>query len=68
MYASDFVINAQSLSKSYNGVQALKSLDLQVPKNSIFGFLGPNGAGTLAPALQIGSYDPPNWRFSREEF
>jgi ABC-2 type transport system ATP-binding protein len=39
------VISTQGLSKSYRRVQALKSLDLTVPKNSIFGFLGPNGAG-----------------------
>jgi len=39
------VIETHGLSKSYNGVDALKSLNLQVPKNSIFGFLGPNGSG-----------------------
>jgi ABC-2 type transport system ATP-binding protein len=39
------VISTRGLSKSYRWVQALKSLDLTVPKNSIFGFLGPNGAG-----------------------
>jgi len=39
------VIETHGLSKSYNGVDALKSLSLQVPKNSIFGFLGPNGSG-----------------------
>jgi len=36
------------LTKSYKGVQALKSLDLQVQQNSICGFLGPNGAGKAA--------------------
>jgi ABC-2 type transport system ATP-binding protein len=45
MNATDFVINTQGLSKSYDGVQALKSLDLKVPRHSIFGFLGPNGSG-----------------------
>jgi ABC-2 type transport system ATP-binding protein len=39
------VINTQGLSKSFKGVRALDALNLQVPKNSIFGFLGPNGAG-----------------------
>jgi len=39
------VIHTQELSKTYKGVQALHGLNLQVPKNSIFGFLGPNGAG-----------------------
>jgi ABC-2 type transport system ATP-binding protein len=39
------VIETRGLTKTYKGVQALKSLDLQVQQNSIFGFLGPNGAG-----------------------
>jgi len=39
------VIHTQGLSKAYKGVQALDSLNLEVPKNSIYGFLGPNGAG-----------------------
>lgn len=38
-------IDTRGLSKSYKNVEALKSLDLTVPKNSVFGFLGPNGAG-----------------------
>jgi ABC-2 type transport system ATP-binding protein len=39
------VIHTQELSKAYKGVQALHGLNLEVPKNSIYGFLGPNGAG-----------------------
>jgi ABC-2 type transport system ATP-binding protein len=39
------VIDTRGLSKSYKGVEALKPLDLKVPKHSIFGFLGPNGSG-----------------------
>jgi len=39
------VIHTQGLTKAYKGVKALDTLNLQVPKNSIFGFLGPNGAG-----------------------
>jgi ABC-2 type transport system ATP-binding protein len=59
MDPSEFVINTQGLGKSYNGVQALKSLDLKVPKNSIFGFLGPNGAGkTTAIKLLLGLTRP----------
>lgn len=41
----DIVIRTEKLSKSYNGVDALKALDLEVPEHSIVGFLGPNGAG-----------------------
>ena len=43
--SNQMIIQTKKLSKSYKDIQALKSLDLNVPKNSIFGFLGPNGAG-----------------------
>lgn len=36
--STDFVISTQQLSKSYNGVDALKVLDLKLPKHPIFGF------------------------------
>lgn len=39
------VISTRGLAKTYRGVEALKPLNLEVPRNSIFGFLGPNGAG-----------------------
>ena len=53
------VISTRALSKSYKRVQALKPLDLAVPKNSIFGFLGPNGAGkTTAIKLLLGLARP----------
>ena len=56
---NEFVIETQGLSKSYNGVDALKALNLQVPKNSIFGFLGPNGAGkSTAIKLLLGLIHP----------
>jgi ABC-2 type transport system ATP-binding protein len=49
------VIQTHGLSKSYEEIQALKDLDLKVPKNSIFGFLGPNGAGkTTTMKLLLG--------------
>ena len=55
----DWVIDTQGLSKTYRQVNALKSLDLQVPKNSIFGFLGPNGAGkTTTIKLLLGLIRP----------
>jgi ABC-2 type transport system ATP-binding protein len=53
------VIEAHGLSKAYKGVEALKSLDLQVQKNSICGFLGPNGAGkTTTIKLLLGLARP----------
>lgn len=59
MEPSEFVIDTKGLSKTYNGVMALDSLNLQVPKNSIFGFLGPNGAGkTTTMKLLLGLTRP----------
>jgi ABC-2 type transport system ATP-binding protein len=55
----DAVIRTHKLSKAFNGVQALKSLDLEVRRNSIFGFLGPNGAGkTTTIKLLLGLVRP----------
>ncbi len=59
MYTNDFVINTESLGKSFGKVQALKSLDLRVPQKSIFAFLGPNGAGkTTTIKLMLGLIKP----------
>lgn len=59
MDTSELVIDTKGLSKTYDGVAALDSLNLQVPKNSIFGFLGPNGAGkTTAMKLLLGLTRP----------
>jgi len=56
---NDLVISTDNLTKTYDGVQALKSLDLKVPRNSIFGFLGPNGAGkSTAIRLMLGLIKP----------
>ena len=38
-------IHCHNLSRRYGDIEALKSLDLTVPRGSIFGFLGRNGAG-----------------------
>jgi len=53
------VIKTNNLTKSYNGVFALKDLNLTVKKHSIFGFLGPNGAGkSTTIKLLIGLIQP----------
>jgi len=43
--ASDFAIYTTGLTKSFGSHNAVDSIDLRVPKGSIFGFLGPNGSG-----------------------
>ena len=45
MSTPDTAIDLRGLRKRYGTVDALAGLDLQVPRGSIFGFLGRNGAG-----------------------
>ena len=53
------LINTEELCKNYNGIQALKNLNLKVRRNSIYGFLGPNGAGkTTTIKLLLGLIKP----------
>ncbi|MBH0330550.1 multidrug ABC transporter ATPase [Brevibacillus brevis] len=42
---SDYVIETWDLTKQYNGKAGCKNITLQVPRGSVFGFLGQNGAG-----------------------
>ena len=50
MSLPDFVIEAKGLVKTYPASKtgpaktALKSVDLAIPRGSVFGLLGPNGA------------------------
>lgn len=56
---SDIVIKTNNLSKSYDGLMAVKCLDLEIRKNTIVGFLGPNGAGkTTTIKLLLGLTRP----------
>ena len=38
-------INVQNLAKSFDSIQALNNISLDIEQGEIFGFLGPNGAG-----------------------
>src|SRR5512139_3720409 len=68
--STQYVIETQGLTKAYKGIQALKSLDLQVQQNSICGFLGPNGAGkTTTIKLLLGLARPSDgsgWVFGKD--
>jgi ABC-2 type transport system ATP-binding protein len=43
--ADGFIIETADLRKHYDGLEAIRGLNLQVPPGSIYGFLGRNGAG-----------------------
>ena len=56
---SDSVVQTIGLAKSFGSIQALRGIDVTVPKNSIVGFLGPNGSGkTTAIKLLLGLSRP----------
>lgn len=41
----DYILQTNSLTKKYKNFQALNGLTMNVPKGSIYGFVGKNGAG-----------------------
>src|SRR3712207_4623194 len=43
--STELAIETKALVKRYGGVEAVGGLDLAVPRGSIYGFLGRNGAG-----------------------
>lgn len=51
--AGQSVIEAENLSKTYNGFTAVDHLNLRVEEGEIFGFLGPNGAGKTTTILML---------------
>lgn len=57
--AAHGVIHTAGLSKRYAEVEALRGIDLDVPRHTVVGFLGPNGAGkTTAIKLLLGLSRP----------
>ena len=43
--SAELAIEARGLSKEFGTLRAVDSLDLDVPRGEIYGFLGPNGSG-----------------------
>jgi ABC-2 type transport system ATP-binding protein len=50
---NDFVIEADGLTKRYNGKAAVDHVSFQVSRGEIFGLLGPNGAGKTTTILML---------------
>ena len=59
MQQSNYAIQTQGLTKSFGSHNAVDAIDLQVPRGSIFGFLGPNGSGkTTTIRILLGLAEP----------
>ncbi len=53
------MITIQDLTKVYDGVKAVDSVNLTVQKGEVFGFIGPNGAGkTTTIGMMVGLIEP----------
>ena len=52
-------VETRGLARRFGDVQAVRGVDLTVPRNAIFGFLGPNGAGkTTTIKMLVGLLRP----------
>ena len=61
----NYVLQTNSLTKKYKNFQALNGLTMNVPKGSIYGFVGKNGAGkTTLIRLICGLQEPTSGNFS----
>ncbi len=57
---SDALIHARSLTKRFDQMVAVDSIDFEVRRGEAFGFLGPNGAGKTSTMRMIGCTSPPS--------
>ena len=58
MPPSDPVIVARGLTKHFGAREAVRGIDLDVPRGGCFGFLGPNGAGKTTTLRMILGQSP----------
>jgi len=54
------IVTARSLTKYYNSLLALDSIDFEITEGECFGFLGPNGAGKTTAMGIIYCFMPPS--------
>jgi len=62
---SELIIETSNLTRKYGNKTSVNKLNLQVPKESIYGFLGPNGAGkTTTIKMLLGLIRPTSGHIS----
>ena len=60
----NYILQTNSLTKKYKNFQALNGLTMNVPKGSIYGFVGKNGAGkTTLIRMICGLQEPTSGSF-----
>ncbi|MDL4772448.1 MULTISPECIES: ATP-binding cassette domain-containing protein [Thermomonosporaceae] len=57
---ADPIVVAEGLHKSFGDVQALRGLDLSVPRGTVCGVLGPNGAGKTTAVRILATLSDPD--------
>lgn len=61
----EYVLRTNALSKSYGNFKALNGVSMNVPKGSIYGFVGKNGAGkTTLIRLICGMQEPTSGEYT----
>ena len=59
------IIETKQLTKTYSEFTAVNSLNLHIPKGTVYGFLGPNGAGkSTTMKMFLGLTKPTSGTFS----
>src|SRR5262245_24117 len=60
---SEIIIRTNALTREFKFTKAVDSLNIEVPKGIVFGFLGPNGSGkTTTIRMLLGLLDPTSGR------
>ncbi|WP_368652935.1 ABC transporter ATP-binding protein [Ornithinibacillus sp. 4-3] len=55
----EYIVETKRLTKSFGKEQAVKNLEMKIPRGEIYGFLGPNGAGkTTTIRMLLGLMKP----------
>ncbi len=55
-----YIIELKNLSKSYNGVKVVNSIDLKIRENEFVTLLGPSGCGKTTTLRMIGGFEDPD--------
>jgi ABC-2 type transport system ATP-binding protein len=60
-FVPDSAVKTQALSRTFEGgIDAVRSVDLEIAKGEVFGFLGPNGAGKSTTIRMLCTLLPPS--------